>query len=878
MCCLCIALMPQPNASPLTITTSTTAGAADIHTSAASTAATVAASSSYSSTSRDCCDPAGPAPISVSEQRLLRKQLLQSLYSQAMQDALSAASASLATAAHFGADGGSSHHLPALSMSTSSATSTSSMSSSLSSSMLSSVSSLSHSTSSLPLASPLTSPLPSPSLSPVQSAVSATLPVEPFYDVDLFVSAVPDHLICAICTGVVHSPLNLACSHLFCAQCLAQWCQSYTAQQAELAAVAVTIAASTVPSTAAATASGAVGTTTTSVLAQSQSASSQAVTSSLSPAPATSPSSPPPVASHHCPTCRAPFSLFLASPNHAIQHQIANLTVRCPNHAAGCSVQLQMGSKERNVTEHRLVCSYEKVRCRLAGCGAVMERRGVERHQRIECKQRLRECGDCGEYVKCGEWDAHRSGVLGCVGLMYCPHKCTVLDGEAEVEHEQREEDSRKKRRVVDEKESDASQATDGVAMSDDVEPQPATLKLVTTTSASSTSSSTSTIPSFSSVSSPMLEEGSSGKRKFDSFSQPSGSVDTTDSQPSSTASSQPSPSLSRSEASSPQPSSRLKVIRRSALADHLSVCPVRPIQCDLCFAPVLRCQLSQHYADNVASHLLALHRTVRTDRVRSDLLTGELVKLRKENSLLRKEMAELSRHVHSGPLFAYFFDIAPISLLCSHYISNDFVCGDHVFYFALHRQQHLFSAYLYLKSGTTPIPLSFVLMVKQRKGAESSPGSEAHQVAGAVDAEMDDVEASGLVDAAAAVDAAAEPQDDLPSALSPVTSFSASSSTAFSASSSTSTSPVCLRVKLDVEYRAAEGKGVSNWFTLADLHERGGYNSEEDALTIGVLIKDHSSSWVYSAADALNPITIASMSDDATVAHAAIATAPLRM
>lgn len=50
----------------------------------------------------------------------------------------------------------------------------------------------------------------------------------------------------------------------------------------------------------------------------------------------------------------------------------------------------------------------------------------------------------------------------------------------------------------------------------------------------------------------------------------------------------------------------------------------------------------------------------------------------------------------------------------------------------------------------------------------------------------------------------------------------------------------------------------------------RGGYSSEEDALTIGVLIKDHSSSWVYSAGDALNPITITSVSEDVAASVAA--------
>ena len=266
-----------------------------------------------------------------------------------------------------------------------------------------------------------------------------------------------------------------------------------------------------------------------------------------------------------------------------------------------------------------------------------------------------------------------------------------------------------------------------------------------------------------------------------------------------------PSASPSSPAASAPTQlsSPRLTVLRRSALADHLSVCPLRPIQCDLCFAPVLRCQLSQHYADNVASHLLALHATVRSDRACSNVLSGGLMKARKEVALLRRSMADLSRHVHSGPLFAYFFDIAHFSLLCSHYFSNDFVCGDHVFYFVLHRQQQLFSAYLCLKRGTTSVALSFVLMVKQRKAAaQLSPASETSRIEGAI--------------------------------------------------------------------ATAEGKGVLNWFTLADLQARGDNGAEKDALTIGVLIKDHSSSWVYSAADALNPSYRAEHTDEATPVHAA--------
>ena len=840
-----------------------------------------ASSSSFpsSASSKGCGDFLLPSAALLGDvdRRLLRRSLLQTLYSQAMQDALSASSASTAavhrpTSGAFGPDS-------LLSSPASSATSATSTSSSAS--VSSSISSLSNSTSSLPLPSLLISPLASPRLSPATSTASVSLPPQPHFSVDLFASAVPDHLICAICTGVVHSPLNLSCSHLFCASCLAQWCQSHSAQQAEqTATVAATDAIA--PATLTAGAAAVSGTVVT-VAASStlQLPSSVAVTSPISPvSPAShpisvsSPSSPPAAAFHLCPTCRAPFSLFLASPNHAIQHQIAHLTVRCPNHSAGCPTLLQMGSKERNIADHLRSCPHEKVRCRLAGCGALTERREAERHERVECKQRLRECGDCGECVKRGEWEAHRSGLLGCVGLMYCPHHCTTVANGVQAEHERSAEtDRRKKQRVQDQIQHDMR--TDTVATTNQAATSitPSSMSLPMTLS--SASSSSSTTPSFSSAPSPVPQAGSSSKRKFESGFQLSVSVAPTDSQPSSDASSVPSPAQSPSSVSS-EPSPQLTVIRRSGLAAHLSVCLLRPIQCDLCFASVLRCQLSQHYADNLVSHMLALQRTVRTERSRSDVLSDELVQVRKENSLLRKEMAELSRHVHSGPLFAYFFDIAPISLLCSHYISNDFLCGDHVYYFALHRQQHLFSAYLYLKSGSTPVALSFVLMLKQRKAAvaatvaQHSPTSDMHRVEGAVDVDVDvdEVEASGLANTAAAADAAGEPQSDLPSALSPGTPFSASS-TAFSASSVGFTSPVCLRVKLDVEYSGAEGKGVSNWFTLADLQERGGYSSEEDALTIGVLIKDHSSSWVYSAADALNPIHIAAATDEAAVMDA---------
>ena len=246
-------------------------------------------------------------------------------------------------------------------------------------------------------------------------------------------------------------------------------------------------------------------------------------------------------------------------------------------------------------------------------------------------------------------------------------------------------------------------------------------------------------------------------------------------------------------------------MLRRSALAAHLSVCPLRPVQCDLCPARVLRSELEAHFQANLVSHLLALQRSCRTERVKAELLSSELQQLRKDAADARKEAAELRRQVCSGPLFAFFFDIAPLSLLCSHYVSNDFVCGDHVYYFALHRQGAYFSAYLYLKSGALPVQLSFVLMVKQRRpqGASPAPRSPEHRAEGEVDLSM---EPEGVV---------LGEGSHLPASLSPVTSFvssSASSSFSTPSPSSLSSSPVSLRVKLDVEYRAAEGKGVSNW------------------------------------------------------------------
>jgi len=194
-----------------------------------------------------------------------------------------------------------------------------------------------------------------------------------------------------------------------------------------------------------------------------------------------------------------------------------------------------------------------------------------------------------------------------------------------------------------------------------------------------------------------------------------------------------------------------------------------------------------------------------------------------------------MQRQVSSGPLFAYFFDIHPISLLCSHYVSNDFVCGDHVYYFALHRAANLFSAYLYLKLGQTPLKLTYVLIVKKRPQETATP-ADAAVVADAID-----------------INTSHSTQHITYTTSSGDTSaFGNSTPRSSSSPSSLTRSTICLRSKLDVEYQAKEGKGVRDWFSLTDLQSRGGYSPDEDVVTIGILINDHSTSWVYSAADQL--------------------------
>ena len=690
----------------------------------------------------------------------------------------------------------------------------------------------------------LTPPLAVPTHAPHPSAAPLSL-VPPYYDPELFTTPPPDHLVCAICTGVVHSPLNLSCSHLFCASCLAQWCQAQAQTQlVEQVAAAAAAAAST----------GTLTTPSSTHPAHPPSSTPLPLPSASSPSTTTSPTPPIP-STHACPTCRAPFSLFLASPNHAIQHVIANMEVRCPNHDAGCPIRLQMGLRERNVIAHRRRCPWEKVRCRYAPeCRVVGERRDMERHERVECSERMRECDECGEFVKCGEWDAHRASAFGCVGLMLCPHRCRTEPGRGEEEEEEEVAvgtgGSRKKNRTADDEQGKEE------------EHRLAALQPFHSPSASTTPSSTPPVSSpstssppraarleLSAPSSPTPQLFVSTKRKFGIMTNPAHLSAATPINGSSSSSSSSSSSTPSSSSSSPAP---FTVIRRSTLAAHLAVCPLRPIQCDLCPARVLRSGVEAHFQANLASHLIALQRSHRSEQLKSDLLLSELSKLRKENSDMRREVGELSRQVCSPPLFAFFFDIAPLSLLCSHYISNDFVCGDHSYYFALHRQGNFFSAFVYLKTGATPVRLSYVLMVKQRKqphrtaASSPAPPSPSEQ---RVDGEVD-----GLLEHdAAAVVGPSQP----PLSLSPVTSLvSSSSSSAFSSPSPPpfSPSPVSLRVKLDVEYKAAEGKGIANWFTLVDLTERGGYAVEEDAITIGVLIKDHSSAWVYSAADALYP------------------------
>ena len=711
-------------------------------------------------------------------------------------------------------------------------------------------------------------PHPHPPTLPPSSADShhplSLLP--PYYDPELFTTPPPDHLLCAICTGVVHSPLNLSCSHLFCASCLAQWCQAQAQTQAGGEAAA------------------AAGVGAGGMLTHPSSSSSSAGQSQLPPSPShpssSSPSSSPTPAhvTHACPTCRAPFSLFLASPNHAIQHVIANMEVRCPNHDSGCPATLLMGLRERNVVAHRRTCAWEKVRCRYAPeCRRVGERRDMERHERGECGERMRECEECGELVKCGEWETHRASPLGCVGLMLCPHRCrTEVAGGGtrggEEEDVAMEGAARKKSRtagVDDEqhgKEEEHKMAVQAFHSSASTTPS----STPPASSSPKASPPRSLQLEVSAPPSPTPQLFVSVKRKFGIMTNPA-HLSAAPAPPSSSASSSSASSSSSNFTPPSFSSSPFTVIRRSTLAAHLSVCPLRPVQCDLCPARVLRSEVEAHFQANLASHLMALQRSHRSEALKGDLLLSELGKLRQENADMRREVAELTRQVCSPPLFAFFFDIAPLSLLCSHYVSNDFVCGDHSYYFALHRQANCFSAFIYLKTGNTPVRLSYVLMVKQRKqlhrtnASSPAPHSPPEQrVEGEVDGLLEQHDAAAL----------GAGQQQPPLSLSPVTSLVSSSvSSAFSSPSDSpfSPSPVSLRVKLDVEYKAAEGKGIANWFTLADLTERDGYSVDEDAITIGVLIKDHSSAWVYSAADALYPPLPAASSRAPGAAHSGL-------
>ena len=675
-------------------------------------------------------------------------------------------------------------------------------------------SSLSSSSSSAVVALPsaLQSPLLGPSPSSTASTAAALSLVTPYYDPELFTVPPPDHLLCAICTGVVHSPLNLACSHLFCAQCLAQWCQTQAASTSAAGGPSGGLSPGHAPSS----------------------------PTHPSPSPSTSPVPSPPL--HACPTCRAPFSLYLASPNHAIQHVIANMEVRCPNHEAGCPTRLQMGLRERNVIAHRRHCGWEKVRCRYApDCRALTERRHLEAHERTECSERSRECEDCGELVKCGVWEAHRSGLLGCVGLVYCPHRCRAPAPQSEDDDAVRKRNKHAEE-VRRDDDDDGDEKRCGLQIS--VPGSPANASSSTTSSSSSPAGGALVAASLRSSPPPQLFVSS--KRKFGTMTNPSHLTS-----PSPSSASSPSFSSSTSSSSELGP---LTVIRRSAMGAHLSVCPLRLISCDLCPARFLRSELESHFHSNLTSHLVALAHSHRTEQLKREQAVSEAAALRKEAAELRWEVAELHRQIRSSPLFAFFFDIHPLSLLGSHYVSNDFVCGDHVYCFALHRQGDAFSAFVHLKSGAVPVQLSYVLMVKRRKRggmgmatADSSPAPLSPELRPEGEGEgAGSAVGSGV--GAGVRGGSVSPAGSLASSASSVSSHSAAGW------SSAPASAVCLRVKVEAEFGAAEGKGISNWFTLADLAQRGGYSADEDAITIGVLIKDHASSWVYSAADALHP------------------------
>ena len=101
------------------------------------------------------------------------------------------------------------------------------------------------------------------------------------------------------------------------------------------------------------------------------------------------------VQSKNCPSCRAE---FIREPieDKFNAREIRNLIVKCQNSSRGCEWEGELG----NVESHQNgVCGYQLVQCGNK-CGAEIERREVEKHEKDHCELRMYECPYCPTWFR----------------------------------------------------------------------------------------------------------------------------------------------------------------------------------------------------------------------------------------------------------------------------------------------------------------------------------------------------------------------------------------------------------------------------------------------------------------------------------------------
>lgn len=173
------------------------------------------------------------------------------------------------------------------------------------------------------------SPTPVPSTTRINHPRWRTdLPTDPaIYSAENFDPRPPNELMCTVCLGVYRDPVECPCRHVFCSDCINGWLENGTGFGAGA-----------------------------------------------------------------CPVCRRVTSATQLVPVlPLVNNLIARLTVRCPNHASGCSAKVSMESLNRHLES----CPYSRTPC--PDCGSPILPSELSVHQRERCSKRLVRCSrECG--------------------------------------------------------------------------------------------------------------------------------------------------------------------------------------------------------------------------------------------------------------------------------------------------------------------------------------------------------------------------------------------------------------------------------------------------------------------------------------------------